>query len=306
MSIVSKPAISVEIGSYNRKSLLKLSIRSVREELEDFSPGYEIIVVDGGSTDGALNWLSKQKDIITICQHNRGSWKGLPIIRRNAGYFHNLAFRVAQGKYICTLTDDCLLVPGAIKNAYKLFEEKRKKRVKIGQLAFYWRNWPGSQQYSVGLTLGNRMFAQYALHLREAIQEVNYLDEDIYFFYHIDGDLSLKMWQKGWIVEASPDSYVEHLSHANWKIRRSNTIRVEEDWNAYITRWKDIYCNSKEGNIGRSIGKDFHDKSHTAWKFGIHRYSCCCFGEKVSHILSRYFPTLKNRIFTLVAGNHGG
>ncbi|UCF03833.1 MAG: glycosyltransferase, partial [Deltaproteobacteria bacterium] len=64
-----KTEVSVVLGSYNRKRFLKAAIQSIRNN-EILVP-YEIIVVDGGSTDGSLSWLSKQKDIITILQHNR-------------------------------------------------------------------------------------------------------------------------------------------------------------------------------------------------------------------------------------------
>ena len=30
----------------------------------------EIIVIDGGSTDGTCDWLAKQRDILTIIQPN--------------------------------------------------------------------------------------------------------------------------------------------------------------------------------------------------------------------------------------------
>ncbi len=70
----NKPLISVVIGSYNRAKFLRLTIESLREELKSLP--YETIIVDGGSTDGTLKWLIKQKDIITIVQHNRGEWKG--------------------------------------------------------------------------------------------------------------------------------------------------------------------------------------------------------------------------------------
>ncbi len=55
----NKPVISVVIGTYNRIKFLKLAINSVRKDLENFS--HEIIVVDGGSTDGSIQWLTKQK-----------------------------------------------------------------------------------------------------------------------------------------------------------------------------------------------------------------------------------------------------
>ena len=83
------------LGSYNRTGFLQQAIASVRDN--GATVPYEIIVVDGGSTDGILEWLIDQKDIVTIVQHNRGEFRGRPIRRRSWGYFMNLGFRSAQG-----------------------------------------------------------------------------------------------------------------------------------------------------------------------------------------------------------------
>src|SRR3989304_502628 len=122
MFMTTKPVISVVLGTYNRLSFLKLTIESIRAGLENLSR--EIFVIDGGSTDGTTQWLIKQKDIVTMVQHNRGKWNGKPIERRSWGYFMNLGFRSAQGKYVCMLSDDCLVIPGAIRNGFDLFEKK--------------------------------------------------------------------------------------------------------------------------------------------------------------------------------------
>ncbi|MCK4664982.1 MAG: glycosyltransferase [Bacteroidales bacterium] len=47
-----KADISVVLGSYNRKPFLEKAIESVRNN--NIHLPYEIIVVDGGSTDGSL------------------------------------------------------------------------------------------------------------------------------------------------------------------------------------------------------------------------------------------------------------
>ena len=70
----AKKRISIILGSLNRKAFLKLALDSIRKELTGVP--HEIIVVDGGSTDGSIQWLTKQKDIVTIVQHNRGKWQG--------------------------------------------------------------------------------------------------------------------------------------------------------------------------------------------------------------------------------------
>src|SRR5688572_30363291 len=92
-----RPLVSIVIGSYNRRRFLERAIESIRAN--GARSTHEQIVVDGGSTDGSLDWLVRQKDVITIVQHNRGDFRGEPVRRRSWGYFMNLGFKAAQGRY---------------------------------------------------------------------------------------------------------------------------------------------------------------------------------------------------------------
>lgn len=254
--------VSVVIGSYNRYRFLKLAIASVREELEHSSLSAEIIVVDGGSTDGTLGWLLKQKDILTIVQHNRGEWAGRPLERRSWGYFMNLGFKAAQGKYICMLSDDCLLVPGAIKNGMELFDARLAAGEQVGAVAFYWRNWPEQQKYWVGFTFGNRMFVNHGLFLRQALAEIGYVDEETYAFYHADGDICLRMMEQGYNCVDAPDSFVEHHAHANDKVKGENMEKQQSDWTRYTERWG--HLGQPEQDWRELV---FDDPARTAGKF---------------------------------------
>ena len=81
--LIRNDFISVVIATYQRRNLLQKTIRSVRSN--HIKLPFEIIVIDGGSDDGTLEWLIRQKDIMTIVQHNRGEFNGKPIKRRSWG-----------------------------------------------------------------------------------------------------------------------------------------------------------------------------------------------------------------------------
>lgn len=265
------PAVSVVLGTYNRLPFLRLTLDSIRRELDSVGSG-EIIVVDGGSTDGSLKWLTRQKDVVTIIQHNRGTWGGRPIRRRSWGYFMNLGFRCAQGKYVCMVSDDCLLVPGALVNGIRHFDDRLNVGEKVGAVAFYWRNWPEQKRYWVGYTLGKHLFVNHGLFLAEALVHVDFIDEERYLFYHADGDLCLKLWDQGWSVIDCPDAFVEHCSHANPAVRAGNNENQQRDWSHYLDRWTALIDSNDPESLGGWIEKDFTDPAATvaAW-LGIQR-----------------------------------
>lgn len=256
----TKPIVSVVIGSYNRLSYLQSAIATLRQEIKHLSA--EVIIVDGGSNDGSIEWLIQQKDIITIIQYNRGEWMDKKIERRSWGYFMNLGFRAASGTYICMLSDDCLVVPGAIKNGLAHAEKKRKEKGNVGMVAFYWRNWPEQEKYWVGVAWGNRMFVNHGLYLREALEKVNFIDDEYFFFYHADGDLALRIWEAGYVCIDSPDSFVEHFSDANTEIRISNQEQQKQDWRTYTKRWEHLSMPEADW-----IEKSYTDPHHTAERY---------------------------------------
>jgi GT2 family glycosyltransferase len=253
-------SVSVVIGSFNRLPFLKDTLASVRAEVKGIRE--ELIVVDGGSSDGTLPWLVRQKDVITVVQHNRGTSRGKPIERRSWGYFMNLGFKAATGRFVCMLSDDCLVVPGAIRNGLELFEHRLAQGDKVGAVAFYFRDWPGESRYRVGRTWGNQMFVNHGLYLKEALQQVGYIDEDAYRFYHADGDLVLRMSEAGYECIDSPESFVEHYPHANTTVRASNMAIQKADWKTYTDTW---------GSLGEPTEawskRDFTDPESTAKKY---------------------------------------
>ena len=264
MSPRDMPIVSIVLGSHNRRPFLSATLESVRKNGMDFP--YEIIVVDGGSTDGSMQYLAKQKDVITIIQHNRGEFRGRQIERRSWGYFMNLGFKVAQGKYILMISDDCLLIPDAIKNGVERFEKLLAEGQKVGAMAFYWRNWPEQKEYWVCHTLSDKLTVNHGMYLCSALQEIGWADEK-FIFYYADGDICLRLWQKGYIVVESPDSFIEHFSHANLEIRKTNISSEREDWQRFLNKWEGIYYDKEKPYYGKWEYKPYLDKNNTFMQF---------------------------------------
>lgn len=260
--------LSVVLGSYNRKSFLKLAIESIRQELRTCEFPTEIIVIDGGSSDGSLSWLIRQKDIITIVQYNRGTWNGKQIDRKSWGFFMNLGFRCAHGKYVCMLSDDCLVIPNAIINGYNLFKRELSNNRKIGAVAFFWRDWPDRSKYFIMTTPDGIVLVNHGIFLKEALEKVGYIDEENYLFYNADTDLCLRMVESGFEIITSPESYIEHYSHANLQLRKTNTDVAPQDFAAFCQRWAEKNPYSiKKLNPWHHIEKDFLDQYSTVKKF---------------------------------------
>lgn len=262
---MEKPLISVVIGSLNRLRFLKLTIDSVRMELEGYN--YEIIVVDGGSIDKTYKWLFSQKDIVTIIQHNIGSWRGKKIKKRSWGYYMNLGFKCAQGKYICMISDDCLVVPNAIKNGIKHFDGMLKSGKNIGALAFYYRDYPDDTKYYVNYCFDKVINLNHGLYLNSALKDINYVDEESFMFYCGDVDTVLRLIEKGYLVDVSPNSFIEHTPHVGVIVRIQNNQQQINGYLALKRKWghRYIFKGAEEFSVHKEVS--FNDESNTAYRF---------------------------------------
>lgn len=100
------PILSIVSGTYNRLTHLQNLIESVRRNIPRGLP-YEIILVDGGSTDGTIEWAKNQADIRLI---EHGELRGAIQAFSEGGF-------AARGKYVILANDDVTFHDGGIIKA---------------------------------------------------------------------------------------------------------------------------------------------------------------------------------------------
>jgi glycosyltransferase involved in cell wall biosynthesis len=101
---------SIVIPTYNRLPILQKSLQALEQQKfeETLIEGYEVIVVDDGSTDDTLSWLAKEKSTLThviTVQQNHGG----PASARNLG------IKKAQGEWIIFIDSDLVVTPNFLQ-----------------------------------------------------------------------------------------------------------------------------------------------------------------------------------------------
>ena len=112
-------AISLVTGTYNRLRSLKRLLDSV-----NLPPGiaYEWVIVDGGSTDGTLDYLRSRRDVLLI-EHGE--------LRGAIDAFTDGA-RAATGRYVALLNDDVAVLGDTLLRAMAYLEDHPD----VGAVAF--------------------------------------------------------------------------------------------------------------------------------------------------------------------------
>lgn len=205
--------LSVVLGSKNRKGLIKATIESIRNN--GFNGSVEIIVVDGGSTDGTCDWLAKQTDVFTIVQPNYSIIDNDGIKKRahSWGEFMNIGFKYAHSDYICMVSDDLILAPGCLQKGYDEIVNRINHGEKIGGGAFYFREYPRHDYYRIIMLAEGNVHINHGIYYRPAMEAINWLDEANYNFYCADGDFTMRLNRAGWKTIALNECFAAHLVH---------------------------------------------------------------------------------------------
>ena len=102
--MANDPWISIVVPSFNQAQFIELTLQSL---LSQDVEGLEIIVVDGGSTDGSVEVIRRYADQLA-------AWSSEP--DRGQSHALNKGFAQARGEWLGWLNSDDLLLPNALSN----------------------------------------------------------------------------------------------------------------------------------------------------------------------------------------------
>ena len=226
----AKRIVSVVVPTFNRRQRLERCIHNIRRNV---AHPHEVIVVDGGSTDGTRDWLGEQDDLRVI----------LELRREGAVKAFNKGFRAAAGHYVMWLNDDAYPLPGSVEAAVAMLE--RPDLPELGMVAFY-HNWHSPRNvldriehngtsYELCHVRGYP-YANFGLLRHRLLEKVGYADERFYFF-GFDPDLSLKIQlEEGLEVIGCRRALIHHDEHHDER-KQADLPAGQEDNARLFAKW---------------------------------------------------------------------
>lgn len=221
------PLVSILFGTYNRRALLERCVQACATAVGPLS--YEIVVADGGSTDGSREWLVKQPNVVLVDGGLEGAVRAF-----------NRAFDAAQGHVICTLNDDCVPRPQSIQFAVQTLLNQPG----VGQVAMAFTR-PGRPEpflQPLSSQQPERWYANFGVLSRALAGVVAYIQGGLWWpgYYTYGGDCELSAWihTLGWQVVPELRAIVDDLpAQDHLRVLNRAYSRARKDNWAYWNRW---------------------------------------------------------------------
>jgi GT2 family glycosyltransferase len=234
---------SIVILTYNKLDYTKVCIDSIRTHTQ---PGtYEIIVVDNCSTDGTVEWLQEQRDIITIFnQSNLGFPRGC-----------NQGIDVAIGNDVLLLNNDVIVTRNWLDNMRAALYSSKSVGA-VGSVTNSCSNYQAisvnyssieeMQEFAAGYNRTDsakweeriRLVGFCMLIKKEVIEKIGLLDERFTPGNYEDDDYSFRITKAGFKLLLCRDTFIHHFGSTSFKenkqsyidLMATNQKKFEEKW----------------------------------------------------------------------------
>jgi len=222
--------ISICIATYNRLPYLKNCLNSIFNGFEDFP--YEIIIADGGPTDGSLEYLKGLNNgKIKLIEQNElvGPVKAT-----------NECFKKAKGEYTFGVNDDMTIVPEVIKESCELMD--REEKIGLVYQKVQYPDFGCLHEISKKAGTYRVLWGKSLIFRRVALKKINYFDE---FFraYNVESDTALSMLSLGYTTifhkEVGAYHYRVNVNEDN-KVYSANIKNSAKENKYFREKWVDL------------------------------------------------------------------
>lgn len=207
------PSVSVLVISFNHKAILENLLPQLLSE-EYPEEKYEVLIVDGGSTDGSREWLASirnPKFRVVLQNENRGRSSS-----RNDG------IKEAHGDVVIMLDGDHTIEKGFVLAHAKRHMERECVVVGQSQFSNHWRfrsmirylNTRGAKKLPLGQSLPGRYFLTRNCSMPKSVFErVGYFSEAFTEWGGEDLELGVRFEEAGIEIVYEPNARAWHHHH---------------------------------------------------------------------------------------------
>lgn len=259
---------SIVMLTYNQLEYTKVCIESIRKFTDKNK--YEIIVVDNKSTDGTVNWLKGQDDLVVIYNEEN---KGFP-----AGC--NQGISIAKGENILLLNNDVIVTPnwlynlnkalwsaddigavGAVSNSCTYYQQIDVSYNNINEMLDF------SQLYNKSdedyWSYRTKLIGFCMLIKKDVIDRIGLLDEIFTPGNFEDDDISFRIINNGYKMLLCKDTFIHHFGSVSFgklsseynRILQTNLNKFKKKWN-----FNPVYSNLIRFEIVNMIENDRNER----------------------------------------------
>lgn len=199
MPINTNREFVVMVATFNRLPLLRTVIDSIENGTR--TP-HDLIVIDGGSTDGTIEYLQSHPAITPVLQ---GKLMG-------TARCYNAAWRDIDSRFSCWLSDDTEITPGSLDTAIEILERDRT----VGMVGLKMKDTKGPGRhdaYRGGLSEFGILNCNHGVLPTALARQVGFFNES-YRAYMIDPDITASILCTGHRVVMTKAVAVLH--HREW------------------------------------------------------------------------------------------
>jgi len=218
-------AISICVPTYNRLIHIKKLIDSIREGIGDYP--YEIIVGDGGSNDGTIEYLKNQKDVTLV---QMGGLTGCVKA-------YNACFKKMKYEYVFWPSDDFIVDSKVLIKCCEIMD----KYPEIGLVSPKFVELTRSNFPNVGSWKQILVLSKTHVFRTSVLKKIGYLNERFRTYYP-DTDSHLAVLDLGYVTLFAREAGALHTRIVD-EVRKSNILDkkiAQEQFEYYVQKWEKL------------------------------------------------------------------